>query len=478
MSETRYFNPKITQLEVADFEDHRYATDYEGDDWEGFGNAIGRNTHLEEITIGLMQQERLLSVLPGLALNRSIKKLNIMGSHLSDGEVWENLIPFFNNNQAFECLEVIEEVETRWPAHHLFQSAWAPALQRFHTLKEFNVVDDGSGSGFESVIEALNGHTGLTKLSCSWVDIRLEGWAALGTLLQSPRFNLTTLHLIGTEIDVGEGEHIILANGLAGNATLKDLDISNNHWLETTGWQAIFDALQSSRCSLEKLSLGGNVIDDDAVLSLLSVLQRHTATLKILDLSNNSDRINNSMTDEGLKTLVNALSNILCNSSSIMSTYQSNHTLETVRIDSVGKDAVDSVWYMAVESVWSLLHLNREESKNDVARIKIIKAHFSGIDVNLKPFADMGTNVLPHAIAWMARVSNSRARATLRFPDGMSVMYQFLSTTPTLLERFFSHYSSSSRESRLSEDLSSVVSIRQPTGGKATTSDHLSHLRE
>jgi hypothetical protein len=268
MFETSYFDPNVTRLEVADFEDHRYVTDYEGDDWEGFGNAIGRNTHLEEITIGLMLQERLLSVLPGLALNRSIKKLKIMGSHLSDGEVWDNLIPFFNNNQAFECLEVIEEEDSSWSTYGLPKSAWASALQRFHTLKEFNVVDDGSGSGFESVIEALNGHTGLTKLSCSSVNIRLEGWLALGTLLRSPKFNLTTLHLIDTGIDVGEGVHIILANGLAGNATLKDLDISNNHCWETTGWQAIFDALQSSRCSLEKLSLGDNVIDDDAVLSL------------------------------------------------------------------------------------------------------------------------------------------------------------------------------------------------------------------
>ena len=432
MFETSYFNdPNVYELVVGDWCPYQPP----GDDWEGFGNAVGRNTNLWEITICDMRQERLLSFLPGLALNRSIYKLTIVGMHLSDGEVWvwDNLIPFFNNNQAFECLEVImNEEDCSYPG------PLTSALQSFNTLKELIIVEERTYPvpwSVDSVIEALNGHTGLRKLSCSGDMIGSEGWVALETLLQSPRSNLTTLHLIETRIDADQGVHIILANGLAGNATLKDLEISYQ-WLTPTDWQPIFDALHRSRFGLEKLKLGDNNMDDAAVLSLLSVLLRHTTTLKTLDLSGNA------ITDDGLIALTNALSNNLCDSSSILSTYHSNHTLEEVCINSVYRHGINSLEILTQESflpvnLRSLLYFNRENNKNRVARIKIIKAHFSGIDINLKPFADMETNVLPHAIAWMARDDTVDCDA-----DGMSVMYQFLSTMP-LFERILSHYSNS-----------------------------------
>jgi hypothetical protein len=46
------------------------------------------------------------------------------------------------------------------------------------------------------------------------------------------------------------------------------------------------------------------------------------------------------------------------------------------------------------EDLRSLLRINRENSNSQVARIKIIKIHFSGSDINTQIFARMEVNVL------------------------------------------------------------------------------------
>jgi hypothetical protein len=52
----------------------------------------------------------------------------------------------------------------------------------------------------------------------------------------------------------------------------------------------------------------------------------------------------------------------------------------------------------------SALDCNRENSKSQGARLKIIKTHFSGRDCNMQQCMDMAG---PHAIAWMGRDDNN-----------------------------------------------------------------------
>ena len=73
------------------------------------------------------------------------------------------------------------------------------------------------------------------------------------------------------------------------------------------------------------------------------------------------------------------------------------------------------------EDLRSLLQINRNHSTRDAARIKIIKTHFSDSVINVKPFTDMPTKVFPYSIAWMAKDV-----------PGMSVLYQFIRSMPTL----------------------------------------------
>ena len=94
-----------------------------------------------------------------------------------------------------------------------------------------------------------------------------------------------------------------------------------------------------------------------------------------------------------------AFTRLLCNSSSIMSTYQSNHTLTRLCDRSCLKNLPEDLRF--------LLQLNEKNSVSQAARLKIIKTHFSGSEINMQPFISMDLCVRPHAIAWMVRDVNA-----------------------------------------------------------------------
>ena len=122
---------------------------------------------------------------------------------------------------------------------------------------------------------------------------------------------------------------------------------------------------------------------------------------------------NNNMLRELNLVLVNsydgyaAFSNILCNNASILSTFHSNHSLEKL----CHTDEERSL----PENFRSLLRINRENSNSQAARIKIIKTHFSGCNINTQIFARMEVHVLPTVIAWMGRDGGSDGNGDLLF---------------------------------------------------------------
>ena len=80
---------------------------------------------------------------------------------------------------------------------------------------------------------------------------------------------------------------------------------------------------------------------------------------------------------------------VLCNSDSIIDTFNSNHTFE-------------GLGARLPEEFESLLQINRENSPSQAARLKIIKTHFN-VGFITQPFVGMDLNVLSHAMAWMGR---------------------------------------------------------------------------
>jgi hypothetical protein len=106
-----------------------------------------------------------------------------------------------------------------------------------------------------------------------------------------------------------------------------------------------------------------------------------------------------------------AITNLLCDTPSILNTFNSNHTLEKI----CGEYKERSL----PNDLSSLLRLNREYSVSEAARLKIFKSHFSGYEINMQPFMEMNLNVRPHAIAWMAKDMH---------------LYELLRAMPSLLE--------------------------------------------
>mmetsp|Transcript_38962 Transcript_38962/g.70190 ORF Transcript_38962/g.70190 Transcript_38962/m.70190 type:complete len:580 (+) Transcript_38962:354-2093(+) len=308
---------------------------------------------------------------------------------------------------------------------------------------------------------ALNTNRGMTE----------TGWIPIFTALRSPNCILEGLGLERNRFSYNAIRH--LSNFLTNSRTLRSLDLSSNYDITITGWDAVFAVLQNHDSVLTKLDLGYNRIHDEIVNSLVCALTGNNK-LKELELDSNRDitvtgweafssvlrnplsaleKINlwdctindNSMislvTNDKLKELVfntnsqitlngwAQCSRVLCNTSSIMDTFLSNHTLEFLRSEYHIFNFND----LPID-LRSLLRINRENSKSQSARIKIIKTHFSGSKINLQPFVAMELQVLPHAIAWMGRDGIDDNDEITTETNGRSLLYQFLRGIPSLFE--------------------------------------------
>mmetsp|Transcript_43834 Transcript_43834/g.78676 ORF Transcript_43834/g.78676 Transcript_43834/m.78676 type:complete len:609 (-) Transcript_43834:41-1867(-) len=521
-----------------------------GNGWERDGKGIGKNTQIKELIISdldelygnVTMKQDLEKFFSGVAHNRSIQKLSFCQCNLFDGEIFRILVPFCKDNCNFECLE-IHWCDVSPECIHLLTTA----LAQFNSLKEFylhcdNEIDENRA---RELIQVLTVHSDLRKLFLLNVPIGRDGCATLATFLQNPKSKLAVLKLHYNNIE-DEGA-AVLATGLSGNSTLNDLEISKNEDIAEAGWRAIFSTLQSPNCALEKLNLSRNKFEDEVIGSLadaltnnsslrsvnlsddhaismngwgaiFSALQSPVCAVEKLDLHYNSindevaislanDLTSNTalkslnlmgtgINDETVIFLANALANntrlmeldlrsnddvtvtgwqsfstvlqsptsaletlnlclnsindatmisladslannnklkelltssimsninsnncwaafsrVVCNTSSIMDTYHSNHTLQKLS--------------EVFEDLRSLLLINRGNSKSAAARLKIIKTHFrEGFTVH--PFIDMESKVLPHAIAWMGKHG--------RTSEVNEHFYGFLRSMPSLFD--------------------------------------------
>ena len=120
----------------------------------------------------------------------------------------------------------------------------------------------------------------------------------------------------------------------------------------------------------------------------------------------------------------------LCNRSSIIDTYHSNHTLEEVGY----YDDIALQLGVLGDGVELLLEINKNYTVSQAARFKIIIMNFSGSVVNLQPFHAMHPSILPFAMAWMAKGEFSGG-IVVSVELEYSLFYQFIRSMPTLLER-------------------------------------------
>jgi hypothetical protein len=231
------------------------------------------------------------------------------------------------------------------------------------------------------------------------------GWQTFSTILQ---YQTSVLEKIGLNDNPIDDQVLVsLTNALASNTTLRELNLrnyypANNIAITSRGLQTFSAILDNPNIALERLDFtdedGDDIaVDDRVIVSFANALVNNNTLRELMFCSKSLDEnvgdFVNSITSVGY----DAMSQTLCNPSTILDTYHSNHTLS--------KFGEDKEITLLPSNLRSLLRYNREESKCKVARMKIIKTHFSGSDIKtqVKVFTDMESNVLPTAIAWIGK---------------------------------------------------------------------------
>jgi len=127
--------------------------------------------------------------------------------------------------------------------------------------------------------------------------------------------------------------------------------------------------LHNPNTALEKLYLHVNHIHESVTMSFSDSLANNRR-LKELDCGPFQDRVT-------FRCHV-VFTHILSNNSNILSTYHSNQPLEKICSES-DEEGLH-------ENLRSLLQLNRVYSESQAAHLKIIKAHYSGLDIYMQFF--------------------------------------------------------------------------------------------
>ena len=192
-------------------------------------------------------------------------------------------------------------------------------------------------------------------LNLTW-NISIAGTNHLYQMLESPSCSLEILNLNHNGLD----DDLIqsLTNALANNGLLRKLNLGNNWQITDVGWETFAAVLRNPNSSLEKLDLSPNEISDQAMMSFAGSLTNNI-TLTDLILDHDPDEHGRHPKPVGCAAFIR----MLRGDSSILSTYQSNHTLE--RLCCAYKE--DSL----PEDLLSLLQINRDNNLSQAACMKI-----------------------------------------------------------------------------------------------------------
>jgi len=284
-------------------------------------------------------------------------------------------------------------------------------------------IDDG---GATYLVNGLTNNTKLQELNLARNDIGNAGCESIASLLDNPNCNLQKLSLYKNNID--DKGAITLANGLANYIKLQELVLDGNS-IGNAGCEAIASLLGNSNCNLQELILSLNYIDDEGAITLANGLANNTK-LQELDLVRNPiNNIDNAV--------VEAFSRVLCNTSSVSSTYSSNHTLKVLEIStydvSMGRNH-----HVTCSQLKYLLKLNSNTNKRHVAIQKILKYH---PNIDMEQLSKFGTEdesnikALPYVVEWFDKAITFSKRRRNKFNISqrkLSAIYQFVQAMPLL----------------------------------------------
>ena len=356
-------------------------------------SALSQFSSLKEFTLvddrsseGQLQPLQLQPIIDALSSHFALQELYLNNTHVGEG--------------AFAALKI------------LLQNTESKLISL--TLIRVGINDQKAAT----LATCLTTNSTLRQLCLNFnPDITETGWMAIFTALCGKSCRIERLGVANNQISDAAAQS--LAKFVTVSESLKNLNIVHSPQTTEVGWRAIFLALQSPACAMKTLFIHQNALDG-AKAVLPAVLRRNNSTLERLTLSSTqmddvaAVAIANALSgNHTLRDIIlrgngdniaihgwSAFSRALCNPLNIMSTFQSNHTLQTFVSGCPLRFL--PIW----ENIQSLLRLNRENSHSEAARLKIIGTHFLGPKgFAVQPLVDMDLALLPRAIAWMRRDS-------------------------------------------------------------------------
>jgi len=386
------------------------------EDMGWLGYFISKSDQLKELyfkDFDNMSVDVIKPFIMGLNNNRSITSLYFGSMELLDGKIFTMLGPFFENSFSLSYLKVSD--------CQLEDDGWrllALAIGSSKSKSLRNVVlaeNDISDEVLVDIITALSMHPQLQEIDLSCNRLYKNGCNALATLLQNSVTQLQNLDLGDNELD--DESISALVPALKNCSQLHTLRLSRNELITSSGWQQLASILKPSTSKLIRVHLLGNNIDDDALVAFASSLVNNR-TLTTLNINN----INNN---ESITRGREAFVKLLCDTSSVNSTFLSNHTLLYMFDGRQGSSFQNLVT--------PLLNMNQNFDKKEVAMIKILQHHN---DFDMMPFFEWEFKVLPLMINWFERASSIRpmpASFGRRISRGkLSSIYQFVRGMPLL----------------------------------------------
>jgi len=387
--------------------------------WLGY--FVGKSSVLRILSI--MTMSSLEPFLRGVNHNKSITKIGFHDIDLLGGQSFRVLDLFFKNNHNLTDITVNNCILGN-DCCRLLALAIGGCSRSLECLRMRN--DELADEDMVAIIKSLSMHPQLKQLELEGNVIHKKGSTALATLLQHSTNGLQNLELSQNGIDDKGIDSLVPV--LAKLSKLTTLNLGHNRLVSMRGWQSIATLLEDPNSKLQSLTVCENNIDDQTASVFINALSSN-CTLQKLDLGAfQSGLIGYSLSTERLQNF----SNLLCDTSSVNSTYRSNHTL--TRLDNMTQHALKP-----------LLTSNRNDDKKEVATIKVLKHHN---DFDMKPFFEWEFKVLPLVISWLERASFYRTGFDANIEGRkLSSIYQFVRNMPVLYV-----------ETRLRQELADILS--------------------
>jgi hypothetical protein len=381
----------------CDDENHFIAT--ERDDWGWLGYFIGNNDELHTLNLYCLPEEgyEIDAFMEGFKLNRSIENLEIRVSDIQGDDIIDGLSTFMLNTRILRRLQLwyfdIGLECARRLALALDQRPDKSSLTRFG-LSQNNLGDEG----LAEIATVLCAYSRLCSFYVMKNSIGSVGCESLGSLFGSRANSYDLKELILTENAIDDAGLQTLVTGLVPSCVgLKQLYLSGNQAITALGLTCLAGIFQAGSCCLETIYLDDMRIGDDGSEALAFGLTGNTS-LKHLVISPSSAGI----TATGWFTF----SKLLCDTSSINSTYLSNHTLEHIgdnyHYGRSGLDGLKVLYSDEYEPFRGIpLYVGKHILENrapprDAARFKIFAHH---PDMNVETLFEYGLKLLPRVVS-------------------------------------------------------------------------------